>query len=234
MSKEIEHKAGFLKIPENIDELPLFKGSKSMVKFVAPKSIDNRDYCTPTEDQGNKPMCAAYSGTSMVENILWRKNDYPENIDPEIVYKYAKSIDGYPNSDGTTLNAALQFFIDNKYFSKESQIQIIRGSNIIENIKYAIHKFGCVHCGFNITTEWESIDSKNTAIKADKYYPSLGGHAVLGCGYDSNGLYIQNSWGEKWGAYGFALVTWEAVKKQFIYGAVISHSLDGMKMNLNY
>lgn len=224
-----DHPAGFLKVPSNLVDLPMFRASNHM--FIAPRTIDMRDYCTKTEDQGTRPMCAAYSATSMVENILWRKNDYPENINPREVYAYAKTVDGSPNVDGTTLNAALQFFITKKYFSDKSQIQMIYGADSIDKIKYAIHKFGCVHLGFNITSEWYDINKNNTSIKNKANFRSFGGHAVLGCGYNDDGLFIQNSWGENWGSYGFALITWDAVKDQFVYGAVISHCLDNFKLN---
>jgi hypothetical protein len=39
-------------------------------------------------------------------------------------------------------------------------------------------------------------------------------HAVLALGYDETGLIIQNSWGEDWGAKGFARLSWDIVKNK--------------------
>ena len=48
-----------------------------------------------------------------------------------------------------------------------------------------------------------------------------GGHAVIICGYDQEGVYIQNSWGRTWGFKGFCLMKWEDVLKTLIYVAYI-------------
>lgn len=52
------------------------------------------------------------------------------------------------------------------------------------------------------------------------------GHAILACGYDYNGVYIQNSWGKNWGSKSFALIRWDAFLDQFMYGCYIDNLYD--------
>ena len=228
---EHEHQVGFCKVPNNLDSIPLLKASSR--KFIAPVTVDLRDYCTKTEDQGNKPWCAAYTAAQWAENILWRVNDYPENIDPTWIYEYAKSVDGDPHGDGTTLVAVLEALLNKGTFDKSiCKIKVInRGENARQSVKYAIHKFGCILGAFNITKEWYSLCNRDTAVTGKRNNVSMGGHAVLICGYNADGVIIQNSWGESWGEYGFGLVTWEAFDKQFLYASVLSNSLNGMTIN---
>ena len=221
------HRAGDLLIPGNLEELPALEVTRG--GFVAPATIDLRDYCIQTRDQGTKPWCAAYSATSFKSNILWRKTDTPECFDPSPVYSWAKQNDGSPNSNGTTLNAALQALLEDGSFDKEiCKVKVLRNIN---QIKYAIHKFGCCIAGLDVTTEWNLCNKNKSTISGKGNYDKMGGHAVLVCGYNRDGVIIQNSWGDKWGAYGFALITWEEVEREFLYGAVIDNCLYETRMN---
>ena len=219
---------GFCKVPQNIGQLPVLEFAYG--SFKAPDTVDLRDYCTRTEDQGSTPMCAAYTAAGFAENILWRKYDVPQQIDPVPLYKFAKQIDGDPNGDGTTLVAVCDALLNKGYFNKNiCKTQIIQfGAEA--KIRYAIHKFGCCLGAFSITREWYDCNRENAVITGRTKNDSEGGHAVLICGYTRDWVIIQNSWGEDWGSYGFGFVTWEAFRKQFLYAAVISNALDGLKI----
>lgn len=223
-----EHPAGFCAVPADLDSLPvlMMRGGR----FVAPDTVDLRDYCTRTEDQGSKPWCAAYTAAQWCENVKWRVNDYPEDVDPTWIYSYAKSVDGSPNTDGTTLVAVLEALLDRKMFNPDKcKVKVIGRIGGIDRIKYAVHKFGCALGAFNITDEWYNLsDGNTTSVTGNGDRRDLGGHAVLICGYNRDGVIIQNSWGTGWGSYGFGLITWNAFSRQFLYGAVLSNALDGL------
>lgn len=225
----VSYRTNDLVVPPDIDTLPTLAYVKG--QFIAPATVDLRDYCLPTQNQGEKPWCAAYAATGFSENIMWRKNDIPNilSISPETIYTYAKKHDGMPNADGTTLNAALESLIDQKCFdANQCSVKILR---TISNVKYAIHKYGCCVVGMNVTKEWYRCNANKSTISGSKGIEYLGGHAVLACGYLRDGLIIQNSWGPEWGDYGFALITWEEVNREFIYGAVIDNCLYNTHMN---
>lgn len=218
-------------VPSNIDELPSLALPNHT--FKAPKTVDLRDYCTPPTNQGQLPRCAGHAAVSFAENVLWRKNDYYEDINPDKIYLEAKKIDGSPNSDGTTLTAVMNVLLNLGYFDKNvCSIKVIKSYDDYENkLKYAIHKFGCLLVALNISEEFYYIDKKTATITGTKNTNKLGGHALCCCGMLPDGIIIQNSWGGSWGKHGFALVTWEALKSQFLYATVLENCLDGMKMN---
>ena len=221
------YRLGCLLTPPNLEELPVL--SFSRIAFVAPETIDLRDYCVRTPNQEDLPWCAAFAACSFASNVLWRKTDCALTFDPKPHYEYAKKIDGKPDEDGTTLVAVLQSLLyHNQFSSQHSQVKVLRTK---EQVKYAIHKFGCCLLGLMVTKEWYTCNSKKSTISGKNGSDFLGGHAVLACGYTRDGVIIQNSWGPEWGSYGFALITWEEFEREFSYGAVLDNCLYDTKMN---
>ncbi|MDH3973942.1 MAG: C1 family peptidase [Deltaproteobacteria bacterium] len=53
----------------------------------------------------------------------------------------------------------------------------------------------------------ENLDKKEALIRRESR--SVGGHAFALVGYDSEGFWVQNSWGEKWGYKGFAKLLYD-------------------------
>ena len=222
------HPVGFLKRPPDFNRLPFLSAAKG---FMVPKRIDLRDYCTQTEDQLNRPWCAAFAAAGFAENVLWRKNDHFDQIDPAWIYRYAKMNDGDPNGDGTTLTAALDALTDGNsplFDRRKCQVRVLRSNGLA--LRYAIHKYGCCLGGFNITREWYSIGKDSPYIVGNGSQAGIGGHAVLICGYDREGVWLQNSWGWRWGEYGFARISWPCWSSQWIYGAVIDNCLTDFKL----
>jgi len=232
LSRKECYKVGCVNIPKDIREYPSLSACMAQ-SFQAPATVDLRDYCTQTENQGSLPYCAAYTAAGFAENVLWRKNDFVQQIDPVGIYQRAKQIDGDPNGEGTSLTAVLKVLLEKKYFdSSVCKIQTIYDDAGFEKtLKYAIHKFGCCLLACNITEEWYHCNPNKTSITGKTYNDSVGGHAILCCGYNRDGVIIHNSWGESWGAYGFALITWDALKRQFMYAAVLTNVLNNLKLN---
>lgn len=197
-----------------------------------PDAIDNRCYCTAIEDQGAKPWCAAYTAAAFAENVLWRRDGKIKQIEPDWIYAYAKKHDGDPNGDGTTLDCVLGALLNKGVFGKDCKIRTVgRGwtGTDVEDVKAAIHRFGCFLGGFNITEEWYDLSRKGVENVTGKASNSLGGHAVLVCGYNAGGVWIENSWGKNWGKDGFGFIEWVAFRKQFMYGTVLTNCLNGFK-----
>ena len=67
--------------------------------------------------------------------------------------------------------------------------------------------------GFKITDGWY-VPNADYTIKSGR--TPLGGHAVLVCGYDEKGVYIQNHWGKDWGAKGFGILPWSLYERQLM------------------
>lgn len=206
-------------VPANLNELPSLAATPM---FIAPNTIDLRDYCTPTDNQFTKPYCAGFTAANLAENILWRKNDFPYQIDAEKIYNYAKTIDNF-QGDGTTLVAVAKALIDLKIIdAQEADIKVIGKS--INDIKYSIHKYGCLMTAFNVSEDWFNLNPLKHIIDTIEK-PGAYGHAMLACGYTKEYLILQNSWGTTWGKYGFAFINWNVVQQQFLYGCNIINCL---------
>jgi hypothetical protein len=157
-----------------------------------------------------------YTTAGYLEVKHWQKKHYPIHYDAKGIYARAKAIDPF-DQEGTLLKYGVQAAKDLGFVSGET-LYIGRS---IKSIKFAVLEYGICLGAFNITNEWNLQRRKDGRI-AELDFPSfMGGHAVLICGYDEEGLYIQNSWGKKWGIYGFGLVPWKMVEKQFLKGALI-------------
>ena len=228
LAMEAKHPVGGLLVPRNLDEMPVLKFSAS--NFVAPKTVYCMDYFLPTKDQGTKPWCAGYSAAEFLENILWRRDDVPQNVDPTWIYQWAKKNDGMPNEDGTSLTAVLDALLAHQCFDKEKcSVKVLRNE---DQVKYALHKYGVCLLGMNISREWYACNAQKTAIYGQKGCSQslIGGHAIVAGGMDRDGIYILNSWGEDWASYGRALITWDQFRRQFIYGAVIDNCLSDVRI----
>lgn len=203
-------------------------------KLDLPAAVDNRNYCTAIEDQGSKPWCAAYTAAAFAENVLWRKTGRIEQVEPKWVYEWAKKHDGDPTGDGTTLDCVLDALRSREVFDpKVCKVRMV-GTGWLgtsaDDVKAAIHRFGCMLGGFNITEEWYELAKQGEfEITGRRKTTQLGGHAVLVVGYDSRGVWFENSWGKDWGKDGFGFIQWPAFRKQFMYGTVLTNCLDGLK-----
>ena len=201
-----------------IEDIPLSAvRSISPSQFIAPKKIDFRDMCLESSNQGQSPHCTGYGTAGFIEVQNWRKRHYPEQVDGDAIYTETKRIDGHPNVQGSWVNFAVQAAINLKLV--EGRGEAIEPN--MQDFKFAIHEFGvCISC-FMITDDWNKVDSRGRIFNSGDKAKQLGGHCVLGVGYDEEGVYIQNSWSTSWGLYGFALLGWEQFNKQFMNGMVI-------------
>jgi len=196
-------------------------------KLDVPEFVDNRSYCTEVEDQGTKPWCAAYTAAAFAENVLWRRDGRIKQIEPEPIYKWAKAHDGNPTGDGTSLDVVLNALLAKGVFAAPCKVKLVGRDEDV--VKATIHRFGCFLGGFAITREWYDLSGGKTVKVVGKTADGLGGHAVMVCGYDKGGVWVENSWGKAWGAGGFGYLTWDAFRKQFMYGTVLTNCLNGFK-----
>ena len=161
--------------------------------------------------------CVGFGTAGFIEIQNWRVNHYPEQVNGHAIYYQAKKIDNYAG-DGTFVKCGVQSALD---------LGLVKGTgkhvgNNKTDIQFAIHQYCACIGAFRITDEWNMVE-KGTGIISnlgDKV-KTIGGHCCLIVGYDDRGIYIQNSWSETWALYGFALLSWEQVSRQFMEGMVI-------------
>ena len=202
-------------------------------QFIAPRRIDSRDMCLSSSNQHNEPSCAGYTTAGYIEYYNWKTYHYPAQINGDRIYDEAKIIDKN-NHPGTTLksaaNAALNLNLITgtpKYvdFPNVNKSNLSRKEKRIISIKFALHKYGVVLSGFRITDDWDWVDKKTGIIRnTGDRSQSMGGHAVLLCGYCDTGVYIQNSWSENWGHHGFAILGWDQYDRQIMKAMVFENN----------
>ena len=220
---------GALKVPPKLKAGMTFRIGTG---FDFPDECFNQFGCTPVENQGSKPWCAAYSAANYAEEKLRRKNGYSMQIDPAPLYAYAKTIDGDPDGDGTYLECTLEALLQKEYFDESKcKIKTIGGglfgnASALREVKGAIFRHGTIVAGFNITGEWFSPKKGVVTHKAG--FSSEGGHAVHLVGYDKDGVLIQNSWGSDYAHEGFLYLTNNAFEHEFMYAAFLTNTLDGI------
>lgn len=185
--------------------------------FIYPNIIDYRDFCLPTNNQGNTPHCVGYTVGGYLEVEYWKRFHIPKQFNAEKLYRSGR-IYKPDTINGTKIEYVLKQLKKDNLFSG---FIISFKCKTIDNLKYIIHQYGCVMCALTITDEWYNLDS-DYVIKANKKRKILGGHCVLCPGYCQKGIHIQNSWGyKKWGNYGFAILPWKLLLEQFDYGVFV-------------
>lgn len=105
-----------------------------------------------TDSQGNTPHCAGYSICNLCEALIWKKTGKLINLNADQVYAKAKEIDGDLNSDGTYLEAAIKAALKLGGFDGSNiKIGVIYNDGTdetVEMMKFLIHKYDFLHCGF--------------------------------------------------------------------------------------
>ena len=196
--------------------------------IINPLTIDNRQLMSPTDNQTVTPHCAGYSAATLVESIFWKRAGKLKQLDAHQVYALAKQLDGQLNSEGTyleaALNAVLQLCKNDKDFNFLSTAKIgtyfnQNSTTSVEIVKQLIHKYDFLQIGFKIDEGW--YDCNNQQYILHERGQCLGGHAVNICGYDKDGFYILNQWGNKFGSKGYAIMPYELFLKQFMYCAYL-------------
>lgn len=197
--------------------------------IINPLRIDNRQLMSPTDNQTTTPHCAAYSAATLAESIYWKRTGILKQIDSHQVYALAKKLDGEVKEEGTYLEYALKAAIQLGAFENPQDVKIglfynDKTDNTIETTKFLIHKYDFLQVGFRIDEGWYDVTNNNYFITPRGR--GLGGHAVNLVGYDTDGVYVLNQWGTKWGANGYAIMKWDVYLQQLMYGAYVKNAYD--------
>lgn len=193
--------------------------------IVTPLKLDLRQFCSPSDDQGDTSHCAAYSAAQIIEAKYWKETGKLIQLDASHIYAKAKEIDGVIDSNGTypevTLKVALDLskkLLDGTYAVKK--LYNDGTDKTIAALKRAIHKNGFLAGGFKISEDWYSLKRGDSFLENVKKRTE-GGHCVTIVGYLKDSLIVQNSWGKSWGAMGFGRIAWNVVLKQLMYVAYL-------------
>lgn len=196
---------------------------------------DDPDWQLLIHDQGEAPTCAGFALATLIE-VLHRR--LPQSgagrFSPFMLYYMACVYDEIPGLDlelGTTARAAMKAWSKNgacrlKYWAKFYRDSAEAGTawltdafrtplgayyrvdhREIPDLHAALNDVGVVFCTAQIHGGWHSLSEDGT-IPYQSDVPIIGGHAFLLVGYDEQGFWVMNSWGDAWGKKGFAHLTY--------------------------
>jgi len=78
----------------------------------------------------------------------------------------------------------------------------------IADMQSAVREVGAIYVSGMVHNGW-FLDSSSTLPEIPMMFDEVGGHAFAITGYTTRGFIVQNSWGEKWGCLGFAILSYE-------------------------
>lgn len=186
-------------------------------RWTVPTRIDNSAYCTPIDDQGQTPRCAAFSMAAIIEAWNWRRTHVAVEIDPAPIYIEAKRIDG-DSEDGTYLTSVVQAAKNLKLIPSTTETSAIL---TLSDYRFCIHRYGLALLSFNISSAWNRVNRNGTMPTIDD---AIGGHAVVGTGQSmdtTRTCKIRNQWGTDWGYHGYCFLTDIQFVRQFKGGLAI-------------
>lgn len=203
---------------DNVLREDYFKNSSKVTiptTGVFPLKIDNRQLCTPTEYQGKDPWCVGYSCAQLLEALVWKYTGKLVNMDAGQIYAKAKEKDGRIAVGGTYVDLGLTCAVKicpEKIIKNWFMVKTTRDRNPA-TLKRLLHMNDLCIAGLKVTEGWYETNEDFTIPDTGAV---LGGHAVLLCGYDEQGVYLQNHWGREWGAKGFAILPWKQYQQQLM------------------
>jgi len=229
---ETGNKQGYGWVPDLPDHRDKLYGVVRRMPAKLPSSVDLRPKCPPVEDQGNLGSCTGNSLAGAVE-FLERKDGVTPfvNVSRLFIYYNERVIEHSVNDDaGAMIRDGIKTLVKQGVCSEKKWPYVI--SQFAKKPSAACYKEGLKHqvlsyariqtldemraClaegypfvfGFSV---YESFESQQVAKTGVVPMPKpkekmLGGHAVLGVGYDDaqKRFLVRNSWGTGWGMKGY-------------------------------
>lgn len=221
-------------IPSKKNDAKIFRLAEPMI---LPSSVDLRPNCPPVYDQGQYGSCTYHAWAAMIQYhqpSIFPFDDPSQFPSRRFGYYNETLVEGYPGQDnGAQLYDGAA--VSNKYGvckdsncpyedmsdfstapSKKSYEDAIK--DIITDALSVPDLDSAKQClamgkpfvfGMDVYESFESPEVASTGIvpMPKKGEEVVGGHAVMGVGYDIEGrIIVRNSWGSDWGQAGYFIL----------------------------
>lgn len=189
---------------------------------------------TPILDQGAEGACTGF-GLAAVANYLLhtRRNSASKTaVSPRMLYQMARRYDEWPGEDydGSSARGAMKGWhkhgvcAEQKWPYEVEEAGDLTAARIADAVTRplgayfrvnhkdlvamhcAITEVGILYATASVHAGWDNVGGDGMIALDDEL---LGGHAFAIVAYDQHGFWIQNSWGESWGAEGFARISYD-------------------------
>jgi len=185
-------------------------------------------------DQGTRGACTGYGLAAVIDRLLATSDgDLAETaVSARMLYEMALRYDEWAGEDdaGSSCRGAIKGWYNMgvcrealySFDRKDARTWSIdaakdarrctvgayyRLGNRISDHHAALNEVGAILCSATLHEGWKKPDRETGHIK--RANDRLGGHAFAIVGYNREGFWIQNSWGENWGRNGTALWSYE-------------------------
>lgn len=190
----------------------------------------------PVLDQGQEGACTGFGLATVANYLLLRRRVLPDPtpVSPRMFYENAKRYDEWPGEDysGSSARGAMKGWHKHGVCAEENWPY-----NLTKNDKWgmtdertsaarrrplgayfrvnhkdliamhsAIAEVGVLYATSAVHDGWNRVGPDGFIAQSDKM---IGGHAFAIVAYDAEGLWIQNSWGEKWGYRGLCHLSYD-------------------------
>lgn len=202
-----------------------------------PASLDPRRRPLAILDQGREGACTGFGLAAVIHHQKGIGPDAPvsERVSPRMIYDLARRYDEWPGEqyEGSSLRGAIRGWFHNgvcsearwpySTSSKGGGLTLDRALDArrttvgayyrlrpeLPDFHAALVEAGVVYCSAQVHKGWDPPKGKDGRILPDAKAERIGGHAFALVGYDSDGFWVQNSWGPRWGAGGLAHWSYE-------------------------
>lgn len=197
-------------------------------KLVVPARLNIRH-------QGNKPACTGFGLAAVIDRLIsvtHRKSGNEDSVSSLMLYEMALRYDEWADEadEGSSCRGAIKgwynmgvcreslyaysdehkpkWTVDAAKDARNFTIgSYFRMGPRISDYHAALNETGAIYCSAQVHKGWDEPDPKSGQIRPER--KTLGGHAFAIIGYDRDGFWIQNSWGNDWGRNGTALWLYE-------------------------
>ncbi len=202
-----------------------------------PASADLRPVCPPVEDQGNLGSCTANALAGALETLQNIDRVPFVRMSRLFVYYNERALEHtVPQDSGASIRDGIKTLAQQGCCAESKWPYVISrftvkppASCFKDGLNHQITSYqrldtlddmrGCLAAGFPFVfgfTVYESFESASVAKSGVAPMPksgekTLGGHAVLGVGYDdaAKRFTVRNSWGTSWGKKGYFTIPYD-------------------------
>ena len=181
-------------------------------------------------DQGQEGACTGFGLACVINYLRWRAAGMPkqlESVSPRMLYKFARRFDEYEgeNYDGSSCALPVSGW-DGDAIERTLGVYFRIDPQAITDLQAAILEIGAIYVSAYTHKGWDKVKTSPKPPGSHAALPVIvydgkpsrsGGHAFALVGFNRVGFVIQNSWGKRWGAGGFAVIS---------YADWLAHAMD--------
>jgi C1A family cysteine protease len=226
-------------VPDLPDQRDLMYAAIRKVPRKLPKSADLSPVCSPVEDQGELGSCGSNALVGALEFLEMKDKRQLVDLSRLFIYYNTRVIEDSVGSDsGVMIRDAVKTLVKQGVCSEKNWPYVIKQftkkpgpacyQEALNHQVTSYHRISnldemktCLADGFPFVfgfTVYESFESAQVAKTGTLNLPrkgeaQVGGHAVMGVGYDDakKRLLVRNSWGADWGMKGYFTMPYDYI-----------------------